>query len=551
MAVKTYGKIELQEGKIAITEAQPHVSIKLKNVFPKINKTSGVPYIFNMTDENCADLLWFMERYPLDIKKEALYMLQQGKRYYNQNINDIEAILMPSYNPGPIALKGDYEARDYQVKGKEVHLKVKRLLLGDDLGLGKTLTSILTLLNPLTLPAAVVVQTHMPKQWQLEGIEKFTHLKVHVIKGTRPYNLPTADVYIFKYSCLAGWVDIYTQRFFKSVVFDEIQELRKETSNKYAAGKTLSESCVYSMGLSATPMYNYGDEIFNVIDLINPGCLGERWDFMREWTTYRNGKCIIKDPKALGTYLRENLLFLRRTREEVGRELPPINKIIHTVGYDEKEVMKSEELARQLATKVMHGSFTESGQAARELDMLARQTTGLSKAREVAAYVKILLDNGEPVVLAGWHREVYNIWLEELKDYKPVMYTGSESGQQKEAAKKAFMNGETNLFIISLRSGAGLDGLQHRCRTVVFGELDWSPKVHDQLIGRVDRDQQQHQVTAIFLVSEEGSDPVIIDMLGLKSSQSTGIIDPLKAVAPQFSDDSRMKLLAQQYLNKK
>lgn len=198
----------------------------------------------------------------------------------------------------------------------------------------------------------------------------------------------------------------------------------------------------------------------------------------------------------------------------------------------------------------MNGSFIERGSAARELDMLARQTTGISKARYVAQYVRYLLEAGEPVVLTGWHRDVYEIWMKELHAYNPVLYTGSESPTQKNKSKEAFINGETNLFIISLRSGIGLDGLQHRCKTVVFGELDWSPQIHSQVVGRVDRDGQKNQVTAIYLISETGSDPPIVNLLGLKSSQSNAIIDPLSSPTIKHSDDSRMKILAKQYLNK-
>jgi len=138
--------------------------------------------------------------------------------------------------------------------------------------------------------------------------------------------------------------------------------------------------------------------------------------------------------------------------------------------------------------------------------------------------------------------------MEELSEYNPVMYTGSESSVQKEATKQAFISGETNLMIISLRAGIGLDGLQHKCRTVVIGELDWSPKVHEQLIGRIDRDGQQQQVTAIYLVCDYGSDPFIIDILGVKASQSQNIIDPLKGISEQYTDESRMKVFAENYL---
>ena len=86
---------------------------------------------------------------------------------------------------------------------------------------------------------------------------------------------------------------------------------------------------------------------------------------------------------------------------------------------------------------------------------------------------------------------------------------------------------------------------------VVIGELDWSPEVHKQLIGRVNREGQEGQVTAIYLVSDSGSDPLMIDLLGLKSSQAKGIIDPFSGVSKQHSDTDRIRLLAEKYLTKK
>lgn len=548
MAIKTYGSIyyDANSNKWIISEAQPHVCIKLKAIFHKIGAHQSCPFQFDNTHENCHDLSWFMERYPLSITDTDKRKLIKSKKAHISNINELEQILLPEYKPSLVHLKNGYIARNYQTTGNEIYLKKKRLLIGDDLGLGKTMTGILSFFDPRTLPAVVVVQTHLQKQWQNE-IEKFTDLKVHLIKKIKPYSLPPADVYIIKYSCLSGWVDIFESRFFKSAIFDECQELRRSQSDKYSAARKLSQNVDFCLGLSASPIYNFGEEIFNVINAINPGSLGHHNDFSREWCGY--GKCV-KEPKALGTYLRENFLMLRRTRHDVGRELPPINKIIHTVAYDEGAVEKAEEIAKQLAIKVTSGSFVERGQAARDLDILIRHSTGVSKAKGVAEYVKILLENGEPVLLAGWHREVYEIWLKELAPYKPVLYTGSESPAQKEKSKAAFVNGESNLMIISLRSGIGLDGLQHKCKYVVFGELDWSPKVHDQVIGRIDRDGQTDQVTAIFLVSEFGSDPLIIDLLGIKSSQSHNIINPLIAVENQYSDESRLKLLAQRFLEK-
>lgn len=542
----TYGDTVFDERPMwEISQAEPHVSIKLKNVFPKISKTAVPPYYFLFNAESCHDLDWFMQRYPLAISPHDMRRMQKGKQNHISYVNEMETILLPNYKPGIQKLIDGQEARPYQVVAKDVWHKSKRILIGDEMGLGKTLAATLLLLEKKTLPGVVVMQAHLPHQWRAE-IEKFTSLNIHYVNTTKPYNLPPADVYFFKYSNIAGWVNIFDKQLFKTVIFDEVQELRRKESKKYDAAKVLSDNAEFVTGLSGTPIYNFGDEIFNIMNVIKKGCLGDEKEFLREWTL--NGKHVT-DPKALGAYLRENFLFLRRTRVEVGRELPVVNKIIQTVPYDEDEVEKSKDIAKMLALQVLNGaSFMERGQAARELDVYLRQQTGVAKARYVAEFVKILLDNKEPVLLSGWHRAVYDIWMKELFAYNPVMYTGSESPKQKNEALRKFASGESEVFIISNRSGIGLNGLQYRCRTVVIGELDWSPKVHDQIITRVDRDGQPEQVTAFFPVCDFGSDPIIIDLLGEKASQSHNIIDPFMGIADVHSDDSRIKVLAQKYL---
>lgn len=553
MALKTFGRLryEAAENVWHITEVQPHVAIKLKSIFPKIPKHYTEFVMQNLPDV-CHDLLWFLSRYPLRMTKNDLESLKQGREIYHAKNRKTEELLLPNYVPQQRSMRNGLLARNYQIVGAEFHAIQKRTLLVDDVGLGKTLTGILTFFHPGTLPALVIVQTHLPIQWKQLGIEKFTDFTCHIIDGTKPYDLPRADVYIMKYSCLSGWVDVFPTRFFKSAIFDEVQEMRRMESQKYQAATVLSENVDYCLGMSATPVYNYGDEIFAVLNMLNPGCLGEYWDFLREWATpIGKNKYKIKDAPALGSHLLENSLMLRRRRADVGRELPEVNKVIIPVDYDEKVVEESQELTRTLALKVVSGSFVERGQAARDLDALVRRETGIAKAKHVAAFVRMIIESGYPVLLSGWHRDVYDIWMLELNEFNPVMYTGSESPSAKEKAKAQFIAGESKVLIISNRSGIGLDGLQHHCHDVVIGELDWSPKVHDQIIGRVDRDGQKEPVSAYFPICEYGSDPFIVDTLGLKSSQSHGIVDPLLAASDQHSDESRIKALAQYFLNRK
>lgn len=551
MAIKTFGNIiyNQEHKRWEIVEAAPHVCIKLKALFAKIPKTGVVPFKIEHSPENCMDIRWFLERYPMKISPEDEGELITGCQQWQETASYLEQVFQPDYTPQPAVLKPPEKARHYQEVARDVNMRCQRMLLGDDLGLGKTVTGILMLLQRENRPAFVVCPAHLVTHWK-KKLQEFTSLSYHEIKTRKIYSLPPADVYIIKYSTLQGWVDVFRLGVAKYVAFDEVQELRHLGTAKYNSAKVLAEKAERCTGLSATPIYNYGDEIWNILNIIKPECLGHKDDFLREWASHylSNGRAVVRDPQALGSYLRDNYLFLRRTRKDVGMELPRVNTIVQNVDYDEEAVKDFEEIARTLAIKVTSGSFMERGQAARELDMLARQTTGVSKAKPVAAFVRMLLEAGEPVLLGGWHREVYEIWAEELADFNPVFYTGTESPRQKAESERRFITGETNLMVMSLRSGIGIDGLQTRCSTVVYGELDWSPKVHEQFTARVDRQGQEEPVTAYYLVSDTGSDPLIIDVLGLKASQSAGIVDPLQAVAEQYSDESRIKLLAQQYL---
>lgn len=398
MVIKTYGKIiyNKESKKWEIVSAQPHVCIKLKALFTGFHKYEKPPFIFIDAPENCNNLHWFMQRYPLEISDNDLARMKRGKNKFINKINELEAIATPDYVPTKLSFKNGKSARNYQLQHRDLFWKCKRLLNVDDIGLGKTLEAIITC-DAHTLPALVAVQTHMPQQYK-GAIEEYTDLRVHIIKGTTPYNLPPADIYISKYSCLAGWINFFQTKFYKMAVFDEVQELRHDGTGKYEAAMELSINAEYAGGYSATPIYNFGDEMYNILNAINPGCLGDRESFLREWT---NDGRTIKDTAAFGTYLRENFLMLRRTREEVGRELPPVNILVQTVAHDDDEVKNAQALARELAIKVTSGSFVERGQAARELDMLVRHNTGVAKARGVAEFVKIILENNEPVILAG------------------------------------------------------------------------------------------------------------------------------------------------------
>jgi superfamily II DNA or RNA helicase len=545
--MRTYGQLELDRmaKRWRITDLAPHVAIAFKRVFPRVPVTSTAINISD-TDEVRADLHWFMSRYPL--AHEEWDELDAAVDRLAYRMAERERILLPSWKPGAVlGFKDGKPPYLYQTQAATIAVTNGGLLLGDDVGLGKTVSAIAALLMGAPLPAAIVVQPHLAGQWK-KRIEEFSSLRVHVIKGRTPYDLPAADVYIFRYSNVAGWVDIIKEGLFRSAIYDEIQELRHGPStSKGIACRTVSSCAGFRMGLTATPVYNYGDEMHAVMDYVKPDLLGSGDEFFREWCGRER---VVANPDALGAYLRDTGYFLRRTEDDptVDASMPPPNILEWEIDHDLTAVAGEEEIARQLAQTVLRGSFTEAGRAARELDMKMRQLTGIAKARAVAAYVALLLKDSERVLLAGWHREVYDIWKAALAPFNPVLYTGSESAAGKQRSVDAFTTGDSRVMMMSLRSGAGLDGLQYYCNDAVVGELDWSPQVHYQFFGRLRRPGQEKQVNGHYLHTNWGSDPVVLEMLGIKADQSRGINDPGIAPKPRVTDESRIKILAQHVL---
>ncbi|GAH14829.1 unnamed protein product, partial [marine sediment metagenome] len=104
----------------------------------------------------------------------------------------------------------------------------------------------------------------------------------------------------------------------------------------------------------------------------------------------------------------------------------------------------------------------------------------------------------------------------------PVMISGRQNANVKDEAQKAFMNGDTDLIIISLRSATGLNLQRARC--VVFGELDWSPAVHSQSEDRCHRIGTKDSVLCYYLTCNAGTDQAMLETLGLKTSQFVSIM---------------------------
>jgi SNF2 family DNA or RNA helicase len=326
------------------------------------------------------------------------------------------------------------------------------------------------------------------------------------------------------YLLLRGWKEELPTAGFQTVIFDEIQELRHSGTEKYSAASLLSEKASRIAGLSGTPIYNRGAEIWNVINILDFHFLGDYDSFTREWC-YGYGNQIVAKPEVLGEYLRSEGIMLRRVKRDVLKDLPPKRRLVMTIDSDDAVYRK---LMQPVVDKIRQLKYdlemNASQRALVEMEVSEgeRQATGIAKAPYVAQFVRALLEGEERVLLFAHHHQVMDIYKNELRGFSPAFITGRETTAQKEKAIERFMTGRTNLCCVSLRAAAGLNLQRASC--VVFGELDWSPAVHSQAEDRAHRMGQTDSILCYYLVCKAGSDQDMQDSLGLKVSQFVALM---------------------------
>lgn len=552
----SYGNLSYNpRRKMWVIQGDPAVTQLAKRLFPATRGGKRGTAAFANHWRFIADMQWLMLRYPLTIAEKDRVRWQEGLAAAREQAARKEAYRAHPQPMRPPVLTFQGELMEFQQLGLSYLVYHDRALLADEMGLGKTVQALAALAVVERYPVLLVVPPHLMTNWQRE-IGRFLLTydedgeavapRIHVLRGLKPYVLPEADIYIVHYLLLRGWKKALPAYEFETVIFDEVQELRHAGTEKYSAASLLSDSAHRVWGLSGTPIYNRGGEIYQVMNILDFHCLGDWESFTREWCA-GYGSDVLARPEELGEFLRREGMMLRRTKAEVLRELPPKRRVVQAVDADtvlyEAGMQPVYEKMRALMA-LGGGNASQAALLTEQIVSGERQATGLAKAPHVAAFVRALLEGGERVLLFAHHHSVFDVYARELKHQHPVMVTGRENTLQKDRAVQAFMQGDTSLCCISLRAASGLNLQKATC--VVFGELDWSPAVHSQAEDRAHRMGQEDSLLCYYLVCNTGSDPDVQDALGLKISQFSGLMGQ----QPEAAEDRDLALQeAERHMN--
>jgi len=491
--------------------------------------------------ENIKQIKLIMDRYPLEILSKYVWQRKIVKTY------------APKPTLPPIKHKLKRAKAGEQFRGKLLNFQKEGLdfllkssgnaLLADEMGLGKTVETLsYVATEKRTFPVLVVAPLVTLTNWERE-IAKFLKKKsrngriiesdspsVTLIRTGKSQELPKADIYVINYELLLKRNDDLAKLGIKTLVCDEVQNLRSKTTQKYKAIKKLAAlpSVLYRIGLSGTPIYNRGSEIWPIIDIIKPGLLGSFKEFC-EYFCYVNekGKAIVLENKRAS--LRHELqkhVMLRRKKSDVLKELKDKVRYKEVIASDtdyyleelDKIWKKVEEEQKNAETE-----FSKSASYQRAIQS-ERQIAGVAKLPHVINFVKNIMEIEESVVVFCHHRAIHTLLHKSLQEFSPVSIIGGQTDSFRQGQIDKFQNGESKLMIAGLRAGnIGIN--LTRAKYVIFAELDWSPAIHRQAEDRLHRIGQKNTVFAYYLIGNGTLDDHVADILVDKSFEIDAIMD--------------------------
>ncbi len=513
--------------------------------------------------ESVKQIKLIMDRYPLEILSKSAWQRKIVKTYTPK-----PALPPIKYNLHRAKAGDQFRGKllNFQKEGLDFLLKSSgNALLADEMGLGKTVQTLsYVATEKQTFPVLVVAPLVTLNNWERE-ISKFMKKKSRngriiesesststIIRTGKSKDLPVTDFYIINYELLYKRLSDLSKLNIRTIVCDEVHNLRSKTTQKYKAVKKLAAlpSLSYRIGLSGTPIFNRGSEIWPIVDILRPGLLGSFKEFC-EYFCYVNdkGKAIVLENKraSLRNELQKHVM-LRRKKSDVLKELKDKVRYKEVIDADTdyyfgelgKIWTKLEEEQKNAET-----AFDKSASYQRAIQS-ERQIAGVAKLPHVINFVKNIMEIEESVVVFCHHKVIHKLLHDSLEEFSPVSIIGGQSDKFRQEQIDKFQRGESKLMIAGLRAGnVGIN--LTRAKYVIFAELDWSPAIHRQAEDRLHRIGQKNTVFAYYLIGNGTLDDHVANILVDKSYEIDSIMDE---TADTYENKDKAELILAQIHDK-
>lgn len=449
----------------------------------------------------------------------------------------------------------------YQLDGIAFGLKHRRILIGDEPGLGKTLQSIGIVDTAGAYPALVICPSSLKINWQRE-FEKFTDKKALILdNATRtawPYFLQIGmfHVAIVNYESLrkyfvwdTGGKDFRLKdvvfndaiKVFRSVIIDESHRVKDPSAQQTIFTRGIVEGKDFRILLSGTPVVNRAEDLVSQLSIM--GRLqefGGRAKFLADYGENDN-----LEELSQQLYRR---CMIRREKEKVLTQLPDKTRTDLYVDIANREEYSLAEA--DLAEYLRQYTECTDREIRRKMRMEAlvkfmtlRSLSAVGKVKQAIDFVRVFLASGKPLILFCSLHEI----VDELCKAFPeaVTVTGRDNATDKQAAVDAFQSGDAKLIVCSIKA-AGVGLTLTASSNVAFIELPWTYADCCQCEDRAHRIGQKDNVTCYYLLGHHTIDHTLYRLIHHKKSIAAQIMAASDDIP---TDTLYFDQLAQAFLN--
>lgn len=457
----------------------------------------------------------------------------------------------------PLSHPDGFDFREYQEKGVARGLQLKRLMNGDEQGLGKTLQSIGTIFGAHlngedVFPCLVICPSSTKINWKREW-EMWTDRKAMVLENKtkdtwhRFYELGMADVFITNYESLKKYFvsymppkgklrkssDIKMDKrvdVLKSVIVDESHRCKDTKTQQAKFTLNICKGKDRVILLTGTPVVNKPIDLFPQLAIMGRlDDFGGKQGYLERYCEGGRGAANLKELN----YLLNKNCFFRREKKDVAKDLP--EKQRQTILCD-ITTRKKYNRARDEFTDYLKEQGADDEEIAKKLkgEIMVKMAelkklSAYGKLNEAKEFIKEVNDSGEKLIVFVIHHVIVDELVKEFPGAATV--TGRDSAEEKQASIDAFQNNPSTKLIICNIKAAGVGITLTASSRVAFIEYPWTYADCVQCEDRAHRIGQTNNVMCTYFLGQNTIDQQLYEMIQSKrhtGNTITGASDEMK-----------------------